>query len=46
LSFSFLVVKLMVIAFLLNKVLVTTFIHLAMFKDTFYFEEVAAIGVR
>jgi len=36
----------MAIAFLLNKVLVTTFAHFAMFKDTFDFEEVAAIGVR
>ena len=45
-SFSLLVVKLIAVAFLLNKVLVTTFTHLAIFKNTFYFEEVAAVGVR
>ena len=44
--FSFLVVKLIAVTFLLNKVLVTTFTILMIFKDTFYFEEVAAIGVK
>jgi len=46
LSFSFLVVELIAVAFLFNKVLVAFFMYPAIFKDTFYLEKVAATGVR